>query len=72
MKKGKNKYWSNIEYVFMNTWRNDRIMYLWILFSGISYTVVSLLGVYLPMITVSGLENKWGIKKLLFVIFIFT
>lgn len=72
MKKGKNKYWSNIEYVFMNTWRHDRIMYLWILFSGISYTVVSLLGVYLPMITVSGLENKWGIKKLLFVIFIFT
>ncbi len=72
MKKEKNKYWSNIAYILNKTWKHDRIMYLWIIFSGISYTLVSLLGVYLPMVTVSGLENKWKIEKLLFIIVIFT
>lgn len=72
MKKEKKKYWQDIEYILKNTWKHDRIMYLWIILSGISHTVISLLGVYLPVITVSGLENHWSIKNLLIVIFIFT
>lgn len=72
MKQINNKVSQNCKYVLKNTWKHDRLMFLWVVLASIFSIIISLLGVYLPTITISGLENKWQTGRLLLFVIGFT
>jgi len=53
-------------------WKYDRLLYAYLVLSTLFSVILSVLGVYLPSITINGLEEQWSIGKLVISISLIT
>ena len=58
----------NLIYLMKHMWKYNRNIFLFIFISVLSGVMISVLGVYLPKITLDGIEQGWKSSTLLMVI----
>jgi len=62
----------NLKYMLKTMWKYDRLLYAYLVLSTLFSVILSVLGVYLPSITINGLEEQWSIGKLVISISLIT
>lgn len=63
---------NNINYILKTMWIYDRFIYIFFLLSATFSVLISVFGVYLPSITIKGVEQQWSSGKFILYISVIT
>lgn len=60
--------WQNLSYLLKHMWKYNKNIFLFTFIQILSGILISVLGIYLPKITLDGIQNQWKSSTLLIII----